>query len=98
MCFLASGDTVSIVPTFRQFCACLSDGNGASFGIIARYGVSFGCRYMSYIFAACLVRYAALPASLVEATPCVLGGSSDGSRAVILSTWNSFVLLDTSEK
>jgi hypothetical protein len=60
MCFFASGDTVSIVPTFRQFCACLSDGNGAFFGMIARYGVSFRCRYTSYI-----------PLGLVEAVPGV---------------------------
>ena len=53
ICFFISGDTVSIVPTFRQFCACLSDGNGASFEMIARYGVSFRCRYKSYTFAAC---------------------------------------------
>src|SRR5215471_9613196 len=60
MCFFASGGNVSIVPIFRQFCACLSDGNGASFGMIARYGVSFRCRYTSYI-----------PSSLVEAAPGV---------------------------
>src|SRR5215469_11198381 len=60
ICFFASGDTVSIIPTFRQFCACLSDGNGASFGMIARYGVSFRCRYTSYI-----------ASSLVEAAPGV---------------------------
>src|SRR5215471_13904445 len=61
MCFFASGGNVSIVPIFRQFCACLSDGNGASFGMIARYGVSFRCRYTSYI-----------PFSLVEATSGVI--------------------------
>src|SRR5215470_13302629 len=69
MYFFASGDTVSIVPTFRQFCACLSDGNGASFGTIARYSVSFRCRYTSYI-----------ASSLVEAAPGVHRPQARGSR------------------
>src|SRR5689334_3742329 len=61
--------------------------------MIARYGVSFRCRYTSYI-----------PASLVEAMPGVHPTQArplfpaNLSHAVILSTWNSFVPLDTSEK
>src|SRR5262249_29859755 len=101
ICFLTSGDTISIVPTFRQFCACLSDGHGASFGMIARYGVSFRCRYTSYTFAAA-VQYVALPLVYLRPRPADirLGAArfrsahhkrrktrlADLSPAVILST------------
>ena len=108
MCLFASGDTVSIVPIFRQFRACFSDGNGASFRMMARYAVSFRCRYKSYTCAAWhTVR--CFPASLVRTTPGVhpagRGTSlspenrvADLSPAVILSTRNSFVPLDTTVK
>src|SRR6516225_10874142 len=83
MCLFASGDTVSIVPIFRQFRACFSDGNGASFRMMARYAVSFRCRYKSYTCAAWhTVR--CFPASLVRATP----GVHPAGRGTSLSPQN----------